>query len=90
MKSQIDRLNLAEVEGLLQEHKVLVSPEDDRNPIAIASSLGIIGLHEVERVESGHFDKVDQRRMLTHGLLIEPIAFGQCVLQAIRIGAEHE
>lgn len=90
MDTQLNRLNLAEVEGLLLENKILISPEDDRNPIDIASSLGLIGLQEIERVESGYFDRVDQRRMLTGGLLIRPIAFGQRVLQAVQRTIDHE
>lgn len=85
MKKEFNRLNLAQVETLLHHHRVLISPEDDRNPIVIAVSLGLVGLHEVDRVETGYFNSVDQRLMLTDGLLLRPIAFGQQVLQAISI-----
>ncbi len=38
-----------EVLGLLRENKVLIAPEDDRSPIEIAVSLGLVATqNEVE------------------------------------------
>ncbi len=77
------RLKLKEIEDLLSTKQVLVDPEDDRNPVAIAAFLGLIDLIEVDRVQTGYFDGVDQSRMITQGQIIRPIAYGQQVLQAV-------
>jgi hypothetical protein len=81
-------LSLREVNELLRESKVEISPEDNRNPIVIAAALNIVNLVEVDRVETGFFNGVDQSRMITDGKIVQSIAFGQCVMQAIRIGDE--
>ncbi len=78
-------LNLREVEALLRASRVEVAPEDAMNPLVIALSLGLIDVVELERVKTGFFNRVDQSRMITDGRLVAPIAFGQCVLQAVRI-----
>ncbi len=79
----VESLNLREIIQLLESKKVLVAPEDGRNPVLIAASLGMVGLIELERVETGYFDKVDQSRMINHGRIVEPIAYGQRVMQAV-------
>jgi hypothetical protein len=78
----IETLNLQTVIELLESKRVLVGLEDDRNPVVIAATLGLIELVEIERVETGYFNKVDQSRMITSGRIVEPIAYGQRVLQA--------
>lgn len=81
-------LSLREVNELLRELRVEISPEDNRNPIVIAAALNIVNLVEVDRVETGFFNGIDQSRMITDGKIVLPIAFGQCVMQAIRIRDE--
>jgi hypothetical protein len=81
-------LSLREVNELLRESKVEISPEDNRNPIVIAAALNIVNLVEVDRVETGFFNGVDQSRMITEGKIVLPVAFGQSVMQAIRPGEE--
>lgn len=82
----IETLNLQEIVKLLESSKVLIAPEDDRNPVVIAAGLGLVGLMEIETVQSGYFDGVDQSRMISHGRIVEPIAYGQRVLQAVSHG----
>ncbi len=82
------RLNLRQVEQLLEQNKVIQDLDDDRNSIEIAFALGLVSMVEVERVETGFFDLVDQRRMKQKGQLVIPIAFGQSVLQAMCVGEE--
>lgn len=82
---KIRELNLDEVQAILKDKQVLVSPEDDRNPVVIAAGLGYVGLVEVERVETGFYDSPDQSRMINAGRIVEPVAFGQRVMQAVPI-----
>lgn len=82
---QLRPLTLLEIETLLKEKRVERGDRDDRNPLQIASSLGLIQLVEVDRVASGYFDKIDQNRMIIDGKIIEAIAYGQRVLQAVAI-----
>lgn len=76
-------VTLRQIEGLLRTNRVEIALEDDRNPVVIAASLSLVELVELERVETGFFNGADQRRMITDGRIIVPIAFGQCVLQAV-------
>lgn len=78
-----ERLNLQDIQKILDDNKVLQGIDDDRNLIEIASALSLIELVELERVETGFFDKVDQRKMVQLGQLVVPIAFGQSVMQAV-------
>ena len=82
------RLNLRDIEKLLDKSKVLQDVEESRNPLEIAIDLGLVRLVELERVETGFFDLVDQRKKLTMGQIIVPFAFGQSVFQATSIGEE--
>lgn len=84
------RLNLRDIEKLLDKSRVLQDVEESRNPLEIALGLGLIHLVELERVETGFLDLADQRRKLLMGQIIVPIAFGQSVLQAIEIGNMNE
>ncbi len=79
----MNNLSLAQVQELLRENKVLVTPEDDGNPVHTAHAMGIIGLEQVELTESGYFDGVDQSRMITHGRVVDTVGFGQRVMQAV-------
>ncbi len=80
-----EKLNMHQVQAVLRNKSVEISVDDYRNPIVIASRLGLVHLLEVERVETGFYDKIDQYKMLNEGQLVEPIAFGQRVLQAVML-----
>ncbi len=86
---QIKNLNLVEIEQILSARKVLVAPEDTRNPVVIAFFLELIGLEEIEVVETGYYNGVDQSKMITRGQIIQPVAFGQQVMQAISLEEEQ-
>lgn len=79
------RFDLKHIEKLLKK-----DVEENRNFAEIALDLNIVRLLELERrAERGIFNIVDQRRKLSMGQIIVPIAIGQSVLQAIEIGLEY-
>jgi len=79
----INELNLTYVERILALCGINVAPDSDRNPVFQAYLLGLVGLVEIERVETGYYDRADQSVMINDGQVVEPIAFGQRVLQAV-------
>mgnify|MGYP001416588878 CR=1 FL=1 len=85
--SEIEKrsLNLRQVVDLLTGRRVFVDPEDARNPVVTAEFLGLIDLVCVETVETGYYSPIDQRQMLCDGRIIQPVAFGQAVFQAVEI-----
>lgn len=83
-KTDAKKLNLAEIESILSDFGVSVSPEAKVNPIIVARELGLIALKLTAVETSGYFTGEDQGRMIDKGQLVMVVAYGQEAHQAIR------
>jgi len=78
-------MNLHEASQFLEASKVSIDMGDDGDAIEIGLKLGLIGLRHLGNEMSGTFGVGDIRAMRRKGHVVQSIAFGQAVFEAIPI-----